>query len=138
MNILLFGKGGQVGWEHQRSLAAFGHLTALGFDRTSRCGDFSNLQGLADTVRTVRPDVIVDAAAHTAVDKAQSEPELARMLNALTPGVLAWTSCHNSSMSIVGPRPLGLERDTHVVPMDHPEWLNPRFADWYRFSIQKL
>jgi len=89
MNILLFGKGGQVGWELQRSLAPLGHLTALDFDSTSHCGDFSNLQGLADTVRALRPDVIVNAAAHTAVDKAESEPELARTLNALAPGVLA-------------------------------------------------
>lgn len=89
MNILLFGKGGQVGWELQRSLAPFGHLTALDFDSTSHCGDFSNLQGLADTVRALRPDVIVNAAAHTAVDKAESEPELARTLNALAPAVLA-------------------------------------------------
>ena len=89
MNILLLGKGGQVGWELQRSLAPLGHLTALDFDSTLHCGDFSNLQGLADTVRAVRPDVIVNAAAHTAVDKAESEPELARTLNALAPGVLA-------------------------------------------------
>ena len=89
MNILLFGKGGQVGWELQRSLAPLGHLTALDFDSSSHCGDFSNLQGLADTVRAVRPDVIVNAAAHTAVDKAESEPELVRTLNALAPGVLA-------------------------------------------------
>jgi len=89
MNILLFGKGGQVGWELQRSLAPLGQITALDFDSTSHCGDFSNLQGLADTVRALRPDVIVNAAAHTAVDKAESEPELARTLNALAPGVLA-------------------------------------------------
>ena len=89
MNILLLGKGGQVGWELQRSLAPLGHLTALDYDSTEHCGDFSNLQGLADTVRVVRPDVIVNAAAHTAVDKAESEPALARTLNALAPGVLA-------------------------------------------------
>ena len=71
------------------SLAPLGHLTALDFDSTSHCGDFSNLQGLSDTVRAVRPDVIINAAAHTAVDKAESEPELARTLNALAPGVLA-------------------------------------------------
>ena len=89
MNILLLGRGGQVGWELQRSLAPLGQLTALDFDSASHCGDFSNLQGLADTVRAVRPDVIVNAAAHTAVDKAESEPELVRTLNALAPGVLA-------------------------------------------------
>ncbi|MBY0411669.1 MAG: dTDP-4-dehydrorhamnose reductase [Burkholderiaceae bacterium] len=89
MNILLLGKNGQVGWELQRSLAVLGTVTALGVDSTTHCGDFSNPTGIADTVRALRPDVIVNAAAHTAVDKAESEPDLARLLNATTPGVLA-------------------------------------------------
>jgi dTDP-4-dehydrorhamnose reductase len=89
MKILLFGKGGQVGWELQRSLAPLGEVIALDHDSREHCGDFSNLAGLAQTVRDVRPDVIVNAAAHTAVDKAESEPELARTLNARAPGVLA-------------------------------------------------
>ncbi len=89
MNILLFGKGGQVGWELQRSLAVLGKVTALDHDSTDHCGDFANPEGIAVTVRALRPDVIVNAAAHTAVDKAESEPELARLLNATTPGVLA-------------------------------------------------
>jgi dTDP-4-dehydrorhamnose reductase len=89
MKILLFGKGGQVGWELQRSLSPLGELVALDFDSTDYCGDFTNLSGLAATVEAVRPDVIVNAAAHTAVDKAESEPELARTLNALAPGALA-------------------------------------------------
>ena len=89
MKILLFGKGGQVGWELQRSLAPLGELVALDFDSTDQCGDFTNLAGLAQTVRDVRPDVIVNAAAHTAVDKAESEPDLARTINALAPSVLA-------------------------------------------------
>lgn len=89
MNILLFGKNGQVGWELQRSLSVLGQVTALDFDSTTHCGDFSNPAGMADTVRALRPDVIVNAAAHTAVDKAESEPDLARLLNATTPGVLA-------------------------------------------------
>ena len=89
MNILLLGKGGQVGWELQRSLAVLGNVTALDFDSPEHCGDFSNPQGVAETVRALRPQVIVNAAAHTAVDKAESEPELARLLNATTPGVLA-------------------------------------------------
>ena len=89
MNILLFGKGGQVGWELQRSLSVLGAVTALDFDSTEYCGDFSNPAGVADTVRALRPDVIVNAAAHTAVDKAESEPEFARTLNATTPGAIA-------------------------------------------------
>ena len=89
MKILLFGKNGQVGWELQRSLAPLGELVAPGRDDAELCGDLGNLDGLARTVQTVRPDVIVNAAAHTAVDRAESEPELARTLNALAPGVLA-------------------------------------------------
>ena len=95
MNILLLGKNGQVGWELQRSLSPLGTVTALdrqgGFtaDGQPLCGDLTDLEGLARTVRTLRPDVIVNAAAHTAVDKAESEPELARCLNAQAPTVLA-------------------------------------------------
>ena len=89
MKILLLGKNGQVGWELQRSLAPLGELVALGSDSRELCGDFTDLEGLVRTVRSVAPDVIVNAAAHTAVDKAESEPELARTINALAPGVLA-------------------------------------------------
>jgi dTDP-4-dehydrorhamnose reductase len=89
MKILLLGKNGQVGWELQRSLAPLGELIALDRHSTDHCGDLGNLAGLAETVRTIRPDVIVNAAAHTAVDKAESEPELAHTLNALAPEVLA-------------------------------------------------
>ena len=89
MNILLFGKGGQVGWELQRSLSVLGTVTALDHDSADHCGDFSNPEGVAATVRALRPDVIVNAAAHTAVDKAESEPELARLINATTPGAIA-------------------------------------------------
>ncbi|MBY0576051.1 MAG: dTDP-4-dehydrorhamnose reductase [Gallionellaceae bacterium] len=89
MKILLFGKNGQVGWELQRSLAPLGELIALDVDSTGLCGSFTNPDGLAQTVRAVAPDVIVNAAAHTAVDKAESEAELARAINALAPGVLA-------------------------------------------------
>lgn len=89
MKILLFGKGGQVGWELRRSLAPLGEVIALDHDSASWCGNFADLAGIAATVRALSPDVIVNAAAHTAVDKAESEPELARTLNALAPGVLA-------------------------------------------------
>ncbi|MFY9328601.1 MAG: dTDP-4-dehydrorhamnose reductase [Georgfuchsia sp.] len=70
-------------------MAPLGELIALDFDSVGLCGNFADLEGLAATVRQVAPDVIVNAAAHTAVDKAESEPELARTLNALAPGVLA-------------------------------------------------
>ncbi len=89
MKLLLLGRGGQVGWELQRSLAPLGELVALDFDSTEFAADFSRPETLAETVLKVRPDVIVNAAAHTAVDKAESEPDLARLLNATSPGVIA-------------------------------------------------
>ena len=89
MKILLLGKNGQVGWELQRSLAPLGNVTALDRHSTDFCGDLGNLTGLRETVQRLRPSVIVNAAAHTAVDKAESEPELARLINATAPGVLA-------------------------------------------------
>ena len=90
MKILLLGKNGQVGWELQRALAPLGELTAL--DRQGDdglCGDLTNLDGLAATVRAVQPQVIVNAAAYTAVDKAEGEPELAQRINAEAPAALA-------------------------------------------------
>jgi dTDP-4-dehydrorhamnose reductase len=89
MKILLFGKGGQVGWELQRSLAPLGELAALDFDSTDHHADFTRPAALADTVRAIKPDLIVNAAAHTAVDKAEGEPGLAATLNAEAPRVLA-------------------------------------------------
>ena len=90
MKILLLGKNGQVGWELQRSLAPLGELVAL--DRQGApglCGDLGEPDGLAATVRALRPDVIVNAAAYTAVDRAESEPDLARRINAHAPAALA-------------------------------------------------
>ena len=87
--ILLLGAQGQVGWELRRSLAPLGDVIALDRHSTDFCGDISNLAGLAETVRRVAPHVIVNAAAHTAVDTAEAEPKLANILNALAPGVLA-------------------------------------------------
>jgi dTDP-4-dehydrorhamnose reductase len=89
MKFLLFGKGGQVGWELQRSLAPLGELIALDVDSRQQCGDFTRLDDMAQTVRAIAPDVIVNAAAYTAVDKAESEPEQVRTINALAPGILA-------------------------------------------------
>ena len=90
MKVLLLGKNGQLGWELQRSLAPLGELVAL--DRQGApglCGDLGEPDGLAATVRALRPDVILNAAAYTAVDRAESEPDLARRINAHAPAVLA-------------------------------------------------
>ena len=90
MKILLLGKNGQVGWELQRALAPLGELIALDFDSPGPLSaDFSRPESLAATVRAVAPQIIVNAAAHTAVDKAEGEPDLARALNATSPAVLA-------------------------------------------------
>jgi len=89
MNILLFGKTGQVGWELQRALAPLGNVVAVDVKSETYCGDFSNPEGVAETVRRVRPDVIVNAAAHTAVDKAESEREFAQLLNATSVEAIA-------------------------------------------------
>lgn len=89
MNIVLFGKNGQVGWELQRALSPLGKLTVLDRSSTSFCGDLSNLEGIAQTIRTLAPDVIVNAAAYTAVDKAESERDQALLINAKACAVLA-------------------------------------------------
>ena len=89
MRILLLGRNGQVGWELQRSLAPLGELLALDRHSQPACGDLSQPDALVQTVLNFQPQVIVNAAAHTAVDKAESEPELARLLNATAPGALA-------------------------------------------------
>jgi dTDP-4-dehydrorhamnose reductase len=90
MKILLFGKNGQVGWELQRSLAPLGDIIAL--DREGGdglCGDLMDAEGIARTVRTVRPEAVVNAAAYTAVDKAESEADRAAQVNAIAPGAMA-------------------------------------------------
>lgn len=93
--ILLLGKSGQVGWELQRSLAALGQVEAFDLHSPGPAGaahlkaDFSQPDLVLELVRHVRPDVIVNAAAHTAVDKAESEPDLVRTINATTPGLIA-------------------------------------------------
>ncbi|WP_428419975.1 dTDP-4-dehydrorhamnose reductase [Methylibium sp.] len=89
MRILLLGKNGQLGWELQRALAPLGELTALDRHSAPHGADFNRPDTLAATVQALRPDVIVNAAAHTAVDQAESEPDLARAINATAPGVLA-------------------------------------------------
>lgn len=85
IDILLLGKDGQVGWELQRALAPLGRLIAPGF---AEC-DLANPDQLRAMVRAVRPAIIVNAAAYTAVDKAESEPDLARTINSIAPGILA-------------------------------------------------
>ena len=85
MRILLTGKSGQVGYELERSLQGLGEIVAV--DRSQM--DLSDLQQVRDVIRSVRPDLIVNPAAYTAVDKAESEPELAMRINGEAPAVMA-------------------------------------------------
>lgn len=90
MKILLLGKNGQLGWELQRSLGLLGKLIVL--DRSGQqglCGDLANLDGLRKTIADLKPDIIVNAAAYTAVDRAESEPKLANLINTQAPDLLA-------------------------------------------------
>lgn len=117
--ILLLGADGQVGWELRRSLVVLGEVVALtrrdgavvepggpaqaaghgvvaqpsgGRERASfnpLCGDLEDVESLVDTVRALRPQIIVNAAAYTAVDKAESEPQSAQAVNAIAPAALA-------------------------------------------------
>lgn len=85
MNILLTGCNGQVGWELARTLSTLGEVTAMDADAL----DLTDAEAIRRTVREIRPRIIVNPAAHTAVDKAESEPDLARAINATAPGILA-------------------------------------------------
>ena len=93
MKILLLGRNGQLGWQLQRSLAPLGEVIALASQAQDNpnqcCGDLANLEGLRQTVRALAPDLVVNAAAYTAVDKAQTDTEQAYAVNALAPAVLA-------------------------------------------------
>ena len=93
MKILLLGRNGQLGWELQRSLAPLGEVIALSSQAQDNpnqcCGDLANLDGLRQTLRALAPDLVVNAAAYTAVDKAQTDTEQAYAVNALAPALLA-------------------------------------------------
>jgi dTDP-4-dehydrorhamnose reductase len=85
MKILITGRQGQVAQELQRALAGLGEQVVLGREQL----DFSQQQTVAETVRAIAPDLIINAAAYTAVDQAESEPALAFVINATSPGMLA-------------------------------------------------
>ncbi|MGA3285550.1 MAG: sugar nucleotide-binding protein, partial [Verrucomicrobiota bacterium] len=85
MKILLLGKNGQVGWELRRTLAPLAEVTAVDYPEIN----FTDTPALRRLVAGTRPAVVVNAAAYTAVDKAETEKELCREINAFAPGVLA-------------------------------------------------
>lgn len=98
MKLILIGANGQVGWELKRALAPLGQLLAL--SRRMEGGDLCKLDEVFRTVRQFRPDVIVNAAAYTAVDHAESEPEVARAVNALAAGKLAGLACEIGALLV--------------------------------------
>jgi dTDP-4-dehydrorhamnose reductase len=89
MKILLLGASGQLGWQLRRSLCVVGEVTALDRKSVSLCGDLSRPEELARTIQAVNPDVIVNAAAYTAVDRAETQRDAAFAINATAPSVLA-------------------------------------------------
>jgi dTDP-4-dehydrorhamnose reductase len=93
MKILLFGKNGQLGWELNRTLMCLGELVALDYPDV----DFEKPKDVINIVNLIKPDLIVNAAAYTDVDKAEEEPDKARLINADTPGEIAnWCKLHNA------------------------------------------
>jgi dTDP-4-dehydrorhamnose reductase len=85
LRILLIGKIGQVGWELRRTLAPMGRLTCVDFPEI----DLTDANSIRRWVRDARPDIVINAAAYTAVDKAESEPDKAMQINGVAPGILA-------------------------------------------------
>src|SRR5512136_887541 len=83
--ILLIGKIGQVGWELRRTLAPLGQLTCVDYPEI----DLTDGGSIRKWVRETAPAVVVNAAAYTAVDKAETEPERCHQINGLAPGILA-------------------------------------------------
>ena len=88
MNIVLFGKSGQLGWELERSLPLLGDVVALDREQV----DLRDLNAVKQTLLERKPNLIVNASAYTDVDRAEKEPDLARNVNALAPGVMAETA----------------------------------------------
>jgi dTDP-4-dehydrorhamnose reductase len=96
MKILLLGKNGQVGWELQRTLAPLGEVIA-----PSRSDlELTDQHAIRRAVRTSKPSLIVNAAAYTAVDKAEEEPELAMAVNGIAPGILAEEAALNKALFV--------------------------------------
>jgi dTDP-4-dehydrorhamnose reductase len=96
LRLLITGANGQVGWNLQRTLGPLGDVTAL----TREQLDLSDLDSVAGAVRDFTPDILVNAAAYTTVDKAESEPELARAINATAPARMAQELARNRCLLV--------------------------------------
>ncbi|MEY2993244.1 MAG: dTDP-4-dehydrorhamnose reductase [Pseudomonadota bacterium] len=100
MRLMLLGQQGQVGWELQRSLAPLGAIMGLDRHSSPDCGDLSRPEDVAETVYKYKPDVVVNAAAYTAVDQAESDVDAARIINSKAPAILA-QACHATGALLV-------------------------------------
>ncbi|MFM1892621.1 MAG: hypothetical protein RLZ44_1698 [Pseudomonadota bacterium] len=98
--ILLLGSTGQVGWELERTLAPLGEVIAARRGLSGAlAADLTDLTGIARLLDAVRPTLIVNAAAYTAVDQAESQPELAELVNGAAPGVIGdWAQRHGAAV----------------------------------------
>ncbi|MBK1688149.1 dTDP-4-dehydrorhamnose reductase [Rubrivivax gelatinosus] len=122
MKLLLLGCGGQLGWELQRSLAPLGELVALDRDTGA---DFADPGALPALLHEHAPDVIVNAAAHTEIDRAEREPELAHVINAVAPGLLAreaaargaWLVHYSTDYVFDGSGELARDEDAPAAPL---------------------
>jgi dTDP-4-dehydrorhamnose reductase len=85
LRILLLGNNGQLGWELERTLAPLGQLNACDYPLI----DLADYKGLRQLIRDSQPDILVNAAAYTAVDRAETEPELAKSVNSIAPAIMA-------------------------------------------------
>src|ERR1039458_7677548 len=94
--ILVFGRTGQVGWELRHKLACLGQVTAVEYPEI----DFSRPDSIRVAIRTVQPALLINAAAYTAVDKAESDPELAMAINGTAPGVIAEEAKRRGSLLV--------------------------------------
>ena len=94
--ILLLGKYGQLGWELHRALAPLGDIVAVDYPEIN----LLELDSLVSLIREMRPGIIVNATAYTAVDQAEIEPEVAKAINSIAPGVLAELAKENKSVLI--------------------------------------
>ncbi|MGE8121788.1 dTDP-4-dehydrorhamnose reductase [Pseudomonas fulva] len=132
MRVLLLGKNGQVGWELQRALSVIGEVVSLDRHPTATpfgelAGDLSDLEGLRNTIRAVAPQVIFNAAAYTAVDKAESEREIAHTINALASQVIAeeaktldaWLVHYSTDYVFDGTGSSPWKEIDDVVPVNH-------------------
>ena len=96
MKIVLFGKNGQVGWELQRILPSLGQVVALDYDDL----DLIDQKALQTRLHDLKPDLIVNASAYTAVDKAETERDLAMKVNGVAPGIMAEAARRSSAMLV--------------------------------------